>query len=193
MRCDLRGGRTACLRVCMCADIVFWSILVISVQYFSVCPWHLASTGWKAYAVDEEGRKLSRFCSFIAMQLFFLAFYDYPLHLAGLIYEYSIDRTGSAKVTKMLRRQMSWVTLEGKYLTFTLFQVLVLWLCHLFLPLFQMVWMNADHLFITFPWYWRRCFAFLWSYTRHAQRKARKGELCHCSESTRALELWGWL
>lgn len=184
----------ACVHVCRHCFLIRLSHICAGILLYA----HgtlLQQVGRHMLLTEREGSSpdfaLLSQCSFFMS--FILAFYDYPLHLAGLIYEYSIDRTGSAKVTKMLRRQMSWVTLEGKYLTFTLFQVLVLWLCHLFLPLFQMVWMNADHLFITFPWYWRRCFAFLWSYRRHAQHKARKGELCHCSESTRALELWGWL
>lgn len=42
-------------------------------------------------------------------------------HLAGLIYDSSINMTGSAKVTKMLRRQMPSVSLKGKYLKFAPF------------------------------------------------------------------------
>lgn len=42
-------------------------------------------------------------------------------HLAGLIHESSVNMTGSAKVTKMLRRQMSSISLKGKYLNFALF------------------------------------------------------------------------
>lgn len=181
----------------MCAGIVFWFFLVLSVQYFTVCPWHLASTVWKAYAVEREEGNLSWVCSFISMQFFFmpliLAFYGYPLHLTGLIYEYSIDMTGSAKVIKMLRRQMSWVTLKGKYLTSSLSQVLVLWLCHFFCSFFRCSrWILTIFLLLSFGIGEDVLFFFdpIWGIPSIRQEK---GELWHCSESTRALELWTWL